>query len=54
MSQNVNEMFAVVDFTQRRLVVSDVSGENIGLIFKSLIAWRLEDGIDRLPRNSGN
>jgi hypothetical protein len=41
------------DVTQRRLVVTDVSGQSVGAV-ASLDCLTLDDGTDRLSRNVGN
>jgi len=56
---NSAEIFAVLNITQRTVVITDVSGHPIGHIFKGqeiqddsfLDFLTLEDGTDRLSRN---
>ena len=42
------------DIMHRRLVITDVSGQPLGPIFKGQANSTLEDGIDRLFQNVGN
>jgi hypothetical protein len=54
--RSVNYIFAFIDVTQRILVVTEVSGQPTGSIFKGqavLDYLTLEDGTDRLSRNVG-
>ena len=56
---NMPKMFTLPDVTERRLVVTDVSGQPIGPIIKGQVVesfncWTLGNGTNRLSRNVVN